>query len=160
MYIYSILYINRPLCLCDSSSSYFLICLYVCVCLLFNFSFCVCMFSLWLFIICFISCPPCISLFLFFFHRQSAWSVLVAFLLLQLASPVKKLFRNFFAWDLSLDRPGNTMNFVEKSTGEMVESLLQLRMCAVNREIPFLHSIRTPFFAVPMHWTLSSQSVK
>lgn len=131
----------------------------VCMSLIQLFLLCVYVFSLVIYS-CFISCPPCISLSLFFFHRQSAWSVLVAFLLLQLASPVKKLFRNFFAWDLSLDRPGNTMNFVEKSTGEMVESLLQLRMCAVNREIPFLHSIRIPFFAVPMHWTLSSQSVK
>lgn len=131
----------------------------VCMSLIQLFLLCVYVFSLVIYS-CFISCPPCISLSLFFFHRQSAWSVLVAFLLLQLASPVKKLFRNFFAWDLSLDRPGNTMNFVEKSTGEMVESLLQLRMCAVNREISFLHSIRIPFFAVPMHWTLSSQSVK
>lgn len=131
----------------------------VCMSLIQLFLLCVYVFSLVIYS-CFISCPPCISLSLFFFHRQSAWSVLVAFLLLQLASPVKKLFRNFFAWDLSLDRPGNTMNFVEKSTGEMVESLLQLRMCAVNCEIPFLHSIRIPFFAVPMHWTLSSQSVK
>lgn len=131
----------------------------VCMFLIQLFLLCVYVFSLVIYF-CFISCPPCISLFLFFFHRQSAWSVLVAFLLLQLASPVKKLFWNFFAWDLSLDRPGNTMNFIEKSTGETVESLLQLRMCAVNREISFLYSIRTPFFAVPMHWTLSSQSVK
>lgn len=109
----------------------------VCMSLIQLFLLCVYVFSLVIYF-CFISCPPCISLFLFFFHCQSAWSVLVAFLLLQLASPVKKPFRNFFAWDLSLDRPGNTMNIVEKSTGEMVESLLsQLRMCAVNREISF-----------------------